>query len=391
MGSSYLAATASASIRASSPRASRQHCAVEPHSADNPRGSCRRRDRHAQVQPPVHWVEPRIRNRAPRRDQCLAPARLRCRLHFPEWARFADPGADQRATSWWLPGYRGEGSRLVHSDARSVALDNHTGGTVELADEGPLLIDNLRVAGESRLIRARPGFRADRSNRGTDPRTSVRRQQAVFMLDRKNLTLDGDRPGRKRRTICPAIKRPFSHARGANLTLKNCSITILNNRTIRVTVVRTTHSGRLSQPTRIRLERVAGARRVDHRASIWLAVRRTWCYGIPWFWAVPGPLVRVTDTATPLRSAIIFRHSLLAGPGPIVELIKALHAPTVQDSADPGVWLGVGPACKCGIAIASVISSIDLGASHPKQIDWAGERNLYAGWKGFLREGRTTP
>ncbi len=70
-----------------------------------------------------------------------------------------------------------------------MALDQKIGGTVELADEGPLFVDNLHVAGETRLIPSR-GYRSivqiERSSS-----ESVRRQSAVFMLDRKNLTLEG--------------------------------------------------------------------------------------------------------------------------------------------------------------------------------------------------------
>ena len=50
------------------------------------------------------------------------------------------------------------------------ALDGHIGGTVELADEGPLSVEDFRVAGETRLIRARTGFARSSGSIGRDRR-----------------------------------------------------------------------------------------------------------------------------------------------------------------------------------------------------------------------------
>ncbi len=108
-----------------------------------------------------------------------------------------------------------------------TALDSVIGGTIELADEGPHFVDDLRVAGETRLIRARPGFRpivrVEHSNLD-----AVRKQSAVFVLDRKNLTLVGIDLVVDVRDLSPEQKSLFSCS-GTNLTLRDCSITILND------------------------------------------------------------------------------------------------------------------------------------------------------------------
>ena len=81
-----------------------------------------------------------------------------------------------------------------HSTKRSTV---RMGGTVELADEGPHFVDDLRFSGESRLIRARTGYRpiirVERSSQ-----EAVRDQPAVFMLDKQGPDARRDRPGRER-------------------------------------------------------------------------------------------------------------------------------------------------------------------------------------------------
>ena len=110
------------------------------------------------------------------RGSCRTGRDLRCRT--------ASTGR-----SWWC-GESSESSDPVTVPTLHTALDSNIGGTVEMADEGPFFNDDFRVAGETRLIRARPGYRpivrVERSSL-----EAVRKQPAVFVLDRKNLILDG--------------------------------------------------------------------------------------------------------------------------------------------------------------------------------------------------------
>jgi serine/threonine protein kinase len=80
------------------------------------------------------------------------------------------------------------GSDPFKLPALDLALDQHIGGTIELADEGPLFVDDLRVAGNTRLIRARPGYRPIVRIEGSSVE-AVRNLRGVFVLDGKNLTL----------------------------------------------------------------------------------------------------------------------------------------------------------------------------------------------------------
>ena len=75
--------------------------------------------------------------------------------------------------------------------------------------------------GESRLIRARPGYRPIIRIEESQL-DAVRSQRAVFVLDRKNLTLDGiDLVVDVARL--PSDQTALFSCTGASLTLRNCS------------------------------------------------------------------------------------------------------------------------------------------------------------------------
>jgi serine/threonine-protein kinase len=97
-----------------------------------------------------------------------------------------------------------------------------------------------------------------------------------------------------------------------------------------------------------------------------------------------GPLVRFTGPGEASDRRCVLVGSLLAGPGPIFERAKTTAAqitpPVIRSHRSVlGRLHGVG--------IASVISSSNSTDRAAAQIDWAGDRNLYAGWKGFFACG----
>ncbi len=304
--------------------------------------------------------------------------------YIPEWARSPIPDridghfvAVRRVTA-----ANDHGSTIPMLDI-DMALDQKIGGTIELADEGPLLINNPRVAGESRLIRARKGYRAI-VQIAPSSSESARRQRAVFMLERKNLTLESVDLIVNVRDLSPNQTVLFS-CTGGNLTLKNCSITILNNRSDSAfTVFHTQSAG--SQPTRIRLEesQVCGGFTTGFdlaSGSTELVLRKSVVLG------GSGPSIGITDTGDESDRRLFFVHSLLAGPGPIIDLIKAVPGHLSRTVTVRSYGSVLGRLKGAGFAIASVISSIDSAEPARKQIDWVGDRNLYAGWKGFFARG----
>ncbi len=261
-----------------------------------------------------------------------------------------------------------------------MALDQRIGGTVEIADEGPFFNDDFRVAGDTRLIRARTGYRpivrVERSNS-----EAVRKQPAVFVIGRQNLILDGIDLVVDVRDVYPEQTALFS-CTGSTLTLRNCSITILNHNNTPFSVIRVEPTG--LRPTRVRLERtlVRGgfAAGVDLAGgSTELAVSKSVIVG------GPGPLVRVTDAPSGPETRLFFVDSILAGPGPIIQLAR--KEPGGQTKPLLIRAFGSIFGRLHGDGVASVISSASSTRVAAKQVEWGGDDNLFVGWKGFFACG----
>ena len=200
--------------------------------------------------PMVTWVEPKDTD--DEKIDAMGPglsAADEARF-LPAWARGRIPdridGAFVTVRRVADPGDSTIVSSLHH------ALDRYSGGTVELADEGPLSVEDFRIAGESRLIRARPGFRSivriDRSSQA-----AVREQSAVVVLRGKNLTLDGIDLIVDAHELSRSQTAIFQCS-GADLTLRNCTITILNG-PAGATFSFVKAAGTSARPTHVRLER----------------------------------------------------------------------------------------------------------------------------------------
>ena len=99
-----------------------------------------------------------------------------------------------------------------------------------------------------------------------------------------------------------------------------------------------------------------------------------------------GPLIGITDTGDDSERRLFFVDSLLAGPGPIVDLAKS--APGLPSKTVAVRSYGSVLGRLYGVGIASVISSADSAEAARKQIDWTGDHNLFAGWKGFFARGK---
>ena len=262
------------------------------------------------------------------------------------------------------------------------ALDGRIGGTVELADEGPLSVEDFRIAGDARLIRARPGFRPivrlDRSLQG-----AVREQSAVLVLKGKDLTLDGIDLIVDARELARAQTALFL-CTGSNLTLRNCSITVLNSPGgTPLSLIRASGTG--SRPTHIRLERCF------FRGSIGECLRFTGgqCEAVirdSVILAGGGPLLRLEGADATADNRIFVVQSLVAGPGPIIDWTKK-SARGGPSKALVVRAFGSVFGRLYGVGIASVICSSDSSQAAGKQLDWSGEENLFAGWMGFFACG----
>ena len=137
--------------------------------------------------------------------------------------------------------------RVVESsDALTVptlymALDQKIGGTVEIADDGPFFNDDFRVAGD---IPADPGtarIPAHRA-RGAIELTGRAQPAGCFRSRSPELVLDGIDLVVDVRDIYPEQTALFS-CTASTLTLRNCSITVLNHNGTSFSVVRVEPGG----------------------------------------------------------------------------------------------------------------------------------------------------
>jgi eukaryotic-like serine/threonine-protein kinase len=335
------------------------------------------------------WVEEKDKEDAPIDSANSLLASQAGSKWLPDWARVPVPDrikgkfvVVRRVFDPNEPAF-GSGEQAVVPTLHA-ALDGFIGGTVELADEGPHFINDLRVPGESRLIRARAGYRpivlieAPRFN-GTNG------QSAVFTLVGKNLILDGIDLIVNVRDL-PSTQTALFSCAGTSLTLRNCSVTILDDPSrSSFVVVRAESSPSNLNPSRILLEKtlVRGSFATGVElltASTEVVLRKSVILG------GPGPAIRSNETEAGVGNRVFIVESILAGPGPIVE--RTISASTAR--AKPLLIRALGSTFGRfhGAGISSVIFSNSASQAADKQIDWAGDHNLFAGWKGFFASGK---
>jgi serine/threonine-protein kinase len=255
-------------------------------------------------------------------------------------------------------------------------------GTVEIADEGPFLVNDLRIPGESRVIRARDGFRPIiRIERPV--LEVVRALPGVINLDARSLVLDSLDLVVNLRDLSPSQTCLFSCV-GANLTVRNCTITVINPASLPFTLVRAL--GADARGCRLRFEKtlIRGSMALGFelgRGAADVVFRDTVLLGSQ------GPVVRSLGAGQASEHRFAALDSITACRGPAIELHQvgagaaAKPRPIVIRAFNSvfGRFQGAG--------IASVIASGSSPAVPREYVDWLGDRNLFCGWKGFYAAG----
>ncbi len=101
----------------------------------------------------------------------------------------------------------------------------------------------------------------------------------------------------------------------------------------------------------------------------------------------PGPLVRIVDSEAAVDRRLYFSESIVAGPGPIIQWSRKESGPQTKPLLVRSFGSVFGRFHGDGVAtVISSSSSVDAAA---KQVDWEGDNNLFAGWKGFFASGTT--
>ncbi len=296
---------------------------------------------------------------------------------LPEWARRpVPPVADGPVvTVRRIP---------IATDASDVAtlreaLDRN-GGVVEIADNGPFFEDDFRIAGKSRLVRARAGFRP-MIVVGPSSTALVRDRGSVFSLDASRLVLEGI----DLIVDAKALPQPLTslfHLKGAELALDRCTVTVLNTTQHPFSLVRVEEPTD-QRPNRNSLVRVESSLIRGPSPSV---------FDMPG----PGELVILRSVVVGGSDAIVvhratsprgdrrydFARSLLASRGSILELPGGRTAPPQVRAV--------------GSTFAKVVGLDDSGLIHARAepagpvaaaLDWNGHDNAFVGWPSWLDVG----
>ncbi|WP_255487480.1 serine/threonine-protein kinase [Paludisphaera rhizosphaerae] len=255
-----------------------------------------------------------------------------------------------------------------------------TKGVVELADVGPFMLDDLRIPGETRLVRSRPGYRA--AVRIGSPRIDlVRNQPGVFALDGRTLILDSLDLMVNVRDLSTHQKALF-HGSGFNLTLRNCTVTIFNPSRTPFAFVRADDAAGRSSRVRIEDSVIQGdvSPLFDlGRGAVEVAVVRS-------FLASDGSIVRTPDASPQAKHRFYTLGSALGGRGPLIDLAGG-------PKSDPDAQRLIVRAYDtlfariAGSGVASLTVADSASASLDRQLDWLGAKNMYAGWVGYFSTG----
>ena len=301
------------------------------------------------------------------------------RKYLPEWALAPVPER--------VEGPLVQVRRVVESrdptdlDTLRKGLDE-TKGTVEIADEGPFLINDFRVFGEVRLIRARPGFRPIiRIDRPT--LEAVRSLPGVIALEGKSLVLDSLDIIVNLKEL-PAAQTCLFSCTGASLTVRDCTITLVNQASQPFSVVRA--EGSQGRESRIRFERTLVRGHVSSVFDLGKGKADVVVRGCV-FLGSHGPMVRVQEPDSGSNHRFSAVGSVLAGRGPGFELED--RKGREPSRVEPLVIRSFGTIYGRfqGAGIASVIACDDSKAGLRDRVDWLGDQNVYCGWKGFFASG----
>ena len=302
---------------------------------------CRQRAAHARRRRCEMGRAARRRSRPrPRPSSGQLPAAAAAK-YLPDWARVPIPERIERAVRDRAPDRDFERS----VDRARACTGRWTATAVERSSWRTRARSRstiFRFSGETRLIRARKGFRPIvRIDRSTGE--AVRKQPAVFVLNRKSLILDGidlivdardlsrtpdgPFPVLGREPDAPELLDHDPQPRGGRCRCR--LIRTETDATVRPSLIRL-------EGCLVRGDFTEGFRLSGGPCDVVLRDSMVAARG--------GPLVRFDGADVAPESRVFVVQSLVAGPGPIIESTSKNAAGCEQAAGDPRIWLGVRPA-----------------------------------------------
>ena len=305
-----------------------------------------------------------------------------------EWAaKFAPPPAT-RTTAQADPKARCVVRRIsVGGDEAQfptiAAAFSRSNDLVEIADVGPFFEDDLQVAGKSRLIRAREGIRPMIKVEFAENET-VKDQVAKFVLGNgrvEHLVFEGIDFAVDVRDL-PDHQACLFLCQGADLTFRDCSLTVLNGsdaaRPVRFSLIRVEDG---AAANRLVFERTLLRGPVGSLVKV-VASRAEVVFSRSMVLGDNAPLIQAEPVDKPARS-FYFDRSFLATRGTVLEFVSRNH-PTVIRSLGTVFAKVDGGANPSAGAFASRAA---IGGEPASAVDWAGEDNDFIGWPAWLTDG----
>jgi len=297
--------------------------------------------------------------------------------YLPEWGR--EPIPDQ------IDGPTTRVRRVAETrEAGSVAslrlAFDVPKGTIEIDDAGPHFIDDARVSGETRLVRAGSGVRPVIRIGGTSS-DAVRALPGVFALDGRTLILDSLDLVVNVRDL-GMNQRALFHCAGSRLTLKNCTVTIVNPLRLPFVLLRADDPAGRESRVRIEDSLIRGdvAPLIDlGRGPTELMIAESVLFG-------EGPILRVADAESPARHRLYALGSALGCRGPCFDLGDGGKAAGLSGRL-------VASAFDCafgrfaGSGVSSLATSGDPDADLGRLLRWRGEANMFSGWGSYFASG----
>ena len=251
-------------------------------------------------------------------------------------------------------------------------------GVVEVADGGPLFEHDLRITGQSRIIRARPGIRPLVV---IEPPTLefAKDKLATFQLEGAQLTLVGldivlrtDEFPRKHLAL-------FALTQGSELSVVDCTVTVIGSRPFGLVQVGEPSGAASTRPSRVKLVRSL-ARGASLLGFLWAGDPGEVSLDRSVVLAGGGSAFGLSGKPSgPRRIGIV--RSVVASKGPLIEVAVAGSSPPVARVVGSTLARLAGPP-------SSLIQVKDEAPISPPQgVGWGGADNMVMGYDGWLAQG----
>lgn len=261
-------------------------------------------------------------------------------------------------------------------------------GTVEIHDDGPFFADDLRIPGRERLLRAGAGRRPIVVVRASR-QASVRERPGLVVLDRARLTVEGIDLVVNASDLAPAQAAIFLLRGGSELTLRDCTITVVGPIARPLAAVQVGEPARPGQEaeSRVRLERtlvrgpgLVAVRLAEGPAEV-VASRSALLVG-------DAPMFAASGGSGSGRSLKLL-GSIAATSGPCIELAGSAAGPGTPPLAVRALGTTFARAEGGGTSGAGLVMFRDApdGGRDGTGVDWRGEANRFEGWRPVANAG----